>query len=411
VSQFAGMMVDGHSNKPLKIALVSPYDFPFPGGVTNHITNLSQQFRSAGHEVHILAPSSDDDAERNIPHFHRIGKTIVPMRSNASVARLTFSLTLGRSVKRLLADADFDVIHIHEPMVPLLPWYVLRQSKNSNALKIGTFHASRDTTTVYRTYKPVLRKLIRMLDGRIAVSNAARNFVGRSFRGDYRVIPNGIDAKRYGRNVPPMPKIPAASFNVLFVGRLEKRKGLSYLLEAMSTVQRLRDNSSLTIVGAFTNRQLQKAKRMVRGHGLRNVRFQGFVSEEDKLRYYKSADVFCAPAIGGRESQGLVLLEAMAAGTPVIASDLPGYRSLSPDGRAALFVAPEDPRALARAILRLMTYPHRAAQLRTEGLRAAEAFSWDGVAARVLDFYRELLDRRGGAGRPALMPATASRAE
>ena len=135
------------------------------------------------------------------------------------------------------------------------------------------------------------------------------------------------------------------------------------------------------------------------------------MSEEDKLRYYKSADVFCAPAIGGRESQGLVLLEAMAAGTPVIASDILGYRSVSADGGAALLVAPEDHRALARAIMRLMTYPQRAAQLRDEGLRAAAAFSWDGVAARVMDFYRELLDRRGGAGRPALMSAAASGAE
>jgi phosphatidylinositol alpha-mannosyltransferase len=307
-----------------------------------------------------------------------------------------------------LAETEFDVIHIHEPMVPLLPWYVLRQSKNSDAVKIGTFHASRDTTTVYRTYKPVLRKLICRLDGRIAVSDAARDFVWGSFPGEYRVIPNGIDAERYRRDVSPFPKIPEGAFNVLFVGRLEKRKGLGYLLEAMSTVQRLRENSSLTVVGAFTDRELQKAKRAVQGHGLWNVQFQGFVTEEDKLRYYKSADVFCAPAIGGRESQGLVLLEAMAAGTPVIASDLPGYRSLSSDGRAALFVPPEDPRALARAIVRLMAYPERAANLRAEGLRAAEAFSWDGVASRVMDFYRELLDRRDGVGEPALMAATAS---
>ncbi|MDP6184323.1 MAG: glycosyltransferase family 4 protein, partial [Gammaproteobacteria bacterium] len=392
-----------------KIALVSPYDFPFPGGVTNHVTNLSEHMRSAGHEVHILAPSSDDDAERTFPDFYRIGKTIVPMRSNASVARVTFSLTLGPRVKRLLAETEFDVIHIHEPMVPLLPWYVLRQSRNSDAVKIGTFHASRDTATVYRTYRPVLQRLIRRLDGRIAVSSAARDFVWSSFPGEYRVIPNGIDADLYRREVAPLPKKPDGSFNVLFVGRLEKRKGLGYLLEAMSTVQRMRDNSSLTVVGAFTDRQLQKSKKAVQGLGLRNVQFQGFVTEEDKLRYYKSADVFCAPAIGGRESQGLVLLEAMAAGTPVIASDLPGYRSLSSDGRAALFVPPEDPRALARAIIRMTTYPERAADLRAEGLRVAEAFSWDGVASRVMEFYRELLGRRDSVDdEPAPLAAIAS---
>jgi phosphatidylinositol alpha-mannosyltransferase len=405
------MKPGSRSDRPLKIALVSPYDFPFPGGVTNHITNLSEQFRLGGHEVHILAPSADNDAERNLPDFYRIGKTIVPLRSNASVARVTFSLTLGPRVKRLLAETAFDVIHIHEPMVPLLPWYVLRQSKNSDAIKIGTFHASRDTTTVYRTYKPVLRNLIRRLDGRIAVSDAARDFVWENFPDEYRVIPNGIDVDLYRRDISPFPKVPNDAFNVLFVGRLEKRKGFEYLLEAMSTVQRLRVNSTLTVVGAFTERQLQKAKRAVQGHGLQNVQFQGFVTEEDKLRYYKSADVFCAPGIGGRESQGLVLLEAMAAGTPVIASDLPGYRSLSPDGRAAMFVPSEDPRALARAIMRLMSYPQRASDLRAEGLRAAEAFSWDGVASRVMDFYREILGRRDGVGSPRLMGAAVSGAK
>ena len=388
------MTVGRHRNGRLKIALVSPYDFPFPGGVTTHITHLSEQLRAAGHEAHILAPSSDDAAESHFSDFHRIGKTIVPMRSNASVARLTMSLTLAPKVKQTLAGNSFDIIHIHEPMVPLLPWYVLWHSRHSQAVKIGTFHASRDTTTVYKTYKPLLQKLIRKLDGRIAVSGAARDFVFRGFPGDYRVIPNGIDVEKYAQDVQPFPERRNGRFNVLFVGRIEKRKGLTYLLDAMSTVQKLRGDIHLTVVGAFTERQLRKAKRGVRRHRLSNTAFEGFVSEEDKLRHYKSADVFCAPAIGGRESQGLVLLEAMAAGTPVIASDIPGYRSLSPDGRAALYVPPGDSHALARAILRLATYPARAAELRTEGLRAAERYSWDEVGSSVMDFYLELLDRR-----------------
>lgn len=378
-------------SSPLKIALVSPYDFPYPGGVSSHIANLSERFRDAGHEVHILAPSSDVAAATQFPNFHRVGKTIVPLRSNASIARVTFSLTLGPQVKRLLRKHQFDIIHIHEPMVPLLPWYVLWFSR---AVNVGTFHASRATATVYRTYKPLIRTFFGRLDGKIAVSNSARDFVFGCFPSDYRVIPNGINVERYALDVDPFPHLRDGKFNVLFVGRLDKRKGLTYLLDAMWWVQRLRRDVRLIIVGAISDRQLERAKRAVRRLGLEDVQFAGFVSEQDKLRFYKSADLFCAPAIGGRESQGLVLLEAMAAGTPVVASDIPGYRSVSPDGKAALFVRPQDTKALARAILRLVHYPRRAEALRVAGLTRAKAFSWDEVAERVCAYYMELLERR-----------------
>ncbi|HJN40068.1 MAG TPA: glycosyltransferase family 4 protein, partial [Chloroflexota bacterium] len=142
----------------MRIALVSPYDFAVPGGVTTHIVNLSERFRDLGHSVHVLAPSSTEEPEDTVADFHRVGKTIVPLRTNASIARVSFSLTLGPQVKRILAENDFDIIHLHEPAAPLLPWYVLWHSRCVN---VATFHASRETPTVYRTYKPFIKRLFK----------------------------------------------------------------------------------------------------------------------------------------------------------------------------------------------------------------------------------------------------------
>jgi phosphatidylinositol alpha-mannosyltransferase len=385
------MARQGH---PLRIALVSPYDFAVPGGVTTHIVNLAARFRDLGHSVHILAPSSTDEPEHSVNNFHRVGKTIVPLRSNASIARVSFSLTLGPQVKRILRENDFDVIHLHEPMAPLLPWYVLW---HSNCVNVATFHASRETRTVYRTYKPFIKRMFKRLHGKIAVSRTAKDFVWGSFKGDYRIIPNGIDVGAYSREITLFDHLQDGKFNVLFVGRLEKRKGLPYLLDAMEIVQKLRRNTRLIVVGAFADRQLAKARRRVKRCGLTDVLFEGFASEEDKIRYFKSADLFCAPAKGdGRESQGLVLLEAMAAGTPVVASDLLGYRTVSPGGSAALYVPPEDPRALARAILRMMDYPETAARYQLAGSRKASEYSWEVIAEEVMGYYRELLRLHGG---------------
>lgn len=379
---------------PLRIALVSPYDFAVPGGVTTHIVNLAARFRDLGHSVHVLAPSSTAEPEHLVENFHRVGKTIVPLRSNASIARVSFSLTLGPQVKRILGETGFDVVHLHEPMAPLLPWYVLW---HSNCVNVATFHASRETRTVYRTYKPFIKRLFGRLHGKIAVSETARNFVWGSFKGDYRVIPNGIDVGAYSCDVHPFEHLQDGKFNVLFVGRLEKRKGLPFLLDAMEIVQKLRKHTRLIVVGAFTERQLAKARRRVERCGLTDVLFEGFASEEDKIRYFRSADLFCAPARGdGRESQGLVLLEAMAAGTPVVASDLLGYRTVSPQGGAALYVPPEDPRALARAILRMMDYPDTADRFRAAGSRRAVEYSWEVISEEVMGYYRELLRLYGG---------------
>ena len=316
----------------MKIALVSPYDYPYPGAVTEHISYLNRHFEQAGHEVRILAPSSHDDVEERMQHVYRVGKRIIGVPANQSIARITLSLNLSRAVKRILKAENFDVIHLHEPLVPALSPTVLRRSR---AVNIGTFHASRRKYFGYYYGRPLLKRYIRRIHGRICVSNAARDFVSHYFPGDYRIIPNGVDVDAFRVQRPLFPELNDGKLTMLFVGRLEKRKGLVYLLHALPYVQHHFPQLRLIVVGAFDEEDMREYRQVVAELGLRDVVFKGFVSTEDKLRYYQMCDLFVSPALG-RESQGIVLLEAMAAGKPVIASDIDGYRArLAPRLRRA----------------------------------------------------------------------------
>src|SRR6266513_2203415 len=188
----------------MKLALVSPYDFAYPGGVTEHVANLAEQFLASDHQVHIIAPSSDDETEPTAigdALVHRIGR-VVSIPANGSVARITLSLRAYLQAKRLLQDEQFDLIHLHEPMMPALPLTVLRHSNTTN---VGTFHAFRNTPLAYFYGKPILRPFFRKLHGHITVSNAAREFVGEYFPADYRIIPNGIDFARFYTRSPLPP--------------------------------------------------------------------------------------------------------------------------------------------------------------------------------------------------------------
>ncbi len=377
----------------LRICLVSPYDFAVPGGVSAHVSNLAAIFRRRGHVVKILAPSSSAANSADTPGLVRMSKAIVPVRSNGSIARLTFSPNMQRAIKRELAEGGgFDVVHIHEPMAPVLPLQVLRLS---NTVNVGTFHATRRTSTVYRAYKPLLTRFHRRLDGKIAVSAAARDFVWRAFPGEYRIIPNGIDQEWFGERAEPIPELANGRPSIMFLGRMEKRKGLSGLIDAMEIVRRIRPDARLVVVGAYDQNQLHKAQRRLRRIGIDDSLFTGRVSELQKRAYLQSSDMLIAPAQGSaRESQGIVLMEAMAAGTPVLASDIPGYRTVSPDGSAVLYCAPDDKRALARGILRLLQHPDTAERFREAGRQRVGDFSWEVVATRVIDYYLELLRSR-----------------
>ena len=376
----------------MKLALVSPYDFAYPGGVTEHVAHLAEQFRGRDHEVHIIAPSSDDETEPSATGdalVHRIGR-VVSIPANGSVARITLSLRSYLQAKRLLQEEQFDLIHLHEPMLPALPITVLRHSNTTN---VGTFHAYRNSPLAYFYGKPIVRPFFRKLHGHIAVSTAARDFVGEYFKADYRVIPNGIDFARFNTLYPRLEQLADDRPTVLFVGRLEKRKGLRFLLRAWPSVLERHPRARLVVVGK--GRPLEGYRRFAarQGWSPTDVVFAGYVATEDLPRYYQRCDVFCAPNTG-QESFGIVLLEAMAAGAPIVASNIPGYRDVVTHGEQGLLVEAQDPEAIAAAIGLLLDNADLRESMRLAGQAKARLYDWPRVAAQVLDYYRDVLERR-----------------
>jgi phosphatidyl-myo-inositol alpha-mannosyltransferase len=369
----------------VKIALVSPYDFASFGGVTTHVSHLATEFQRAGHEVHIIAPCSGPLPVDPPAPLHRLGHP-VSFPANGSIARVGVGSRLGKEVGQIMASGGFDIVHLHEPLVPALPLAVLRASRATN---IGTFHAFRRSNIAYFYGKPILRYFFGKLHGRITVSEAARDFVSERFRADYRVIPNGIDFVRFSCPRPRLARFDDGRLNVLFVGRLEKRKGLSYLLRAWGPVHEDVPEARLLVVGGGAG--LKHYRAFVGDRD--DIVFAGKVSDGELLDYYHTADVFCAPSTGG-ESFGMVLLEAMAAGKPLVTTNIAGYDEVVTQGSQGLLVPPRDPDALASALISLLRDPELRAALGSEGKRSAEQYAWPRVAERVLEYYGETIHRR-----------------
>jgi len=363
----------------VKIALVSPYDIAHPGGVPEHIAHLRQEFRALGHDVTVMAPRARRGGLEVAPGFYGIGRTVA-IPGNGSTVRLTFDVSLYATVKALMRRERFDVVHLHEPLVPVLPYMVLL---NSPAVNVATFHAFRASNPWYTAFKPYMSFVLGRLDGRIAVSEPAREFVSQYFDGPYEIIPNGIDVDRY-RGVEPFPWAGDGIPRILFLGRFdEPRKGFKYLLRAMPFVHQQFPEARLVVAG--TGRPERFAGLMDR-YGVRNVDFLGYVSQEEKPRYYASCDLFCAPSIRG-ESLGIVLLEGMAAARPVVASDIPGYASVLSHQREGLLVPPKDPQALALALVRLLADRELRTRLGAAGPATADRYAWPRIAGRVLEAY------------------------
>ncbi len=370
----------------LKIAVVAPYEFPYPGGVTEHINNLSQTLQRHGHEVHIIAPCSEDAdlADNVIPATTHI----VRFPFAGSMARISLSPRVYNRVKPILEEHQFDVIHLQEPLTPTLPWAVLLHSTSVN---VGTFHAYRETSLAYATWRILLEHFADKLHGRIAVSEVARDFAARYFPGDYRVIPNGINVHEFADpNIEPIERFHDGRPNILFVGRLEKRKGFEHLLDAYAILKPRVPDARLIVVGAFDKEDKEPYVKYVRERGIRDVRFVGYAPAGHLARYYKTCAVCCMPSTGA-ESFGIVLLEAMASGKPIVATNIPGYRSVLQDGVQGLLVPPEDEQALASALERILLNPALARKMGEAGSQRAREFSWDKVTQRIVEYYRELL--------------------
>ncbi len=371
----------------MKIALVSPYDFAYPGGVAIHISALEHHFTKMGHQVKVIAPASKavpSFGDRFIP----IGKPR-PIPASGSIARVTISPWLSPRVKAVLDEEKFDIIHLHEPLMPMLCTTVLRLSHTAT---IGTFHACHGRpgyNSLALLGRLILKKWFKKLDGKITVSKPATEFIGKYFPGYYNIIPNGVDLEHFSPDISPIDRFCDGKLNILFVGRLETRKGLPHLLKAYKQVKQEIPNSRLIVVGPGT-RLRHKYEKQIRRARLKDVVFTGYVSYDELPRYYKTADIFCAPATG-RESFGIVLLEAMAVAKPIVASNIAGYASVITPGVDGLLVPPKDEDMLARTLISLMNDESLRQQMGIRGRLKAREYSWENIAHKVLSYYVRVL--------------------
>jgi phosphatidylinositol alpha-mannosyltransferase len=373
----------------MKIALVSPYDFSHPGGVGRHITALFNNFISMGHEVKVIAPASNvvnDFGDR----FIRIGKPF-PIPASDSVIRIPISLHLAPAIKKVLAAEKFDVVHLHEPFMPMLCSATLRFS---NTVNVGTFHAAQGKPG-YGFGRPVttwmLSRRARKLHGHIAVSKPAMDYVSKFVPGDYEIIPNGVDLKHFKPDVPPIQDFCDGKLNIVFMGRLEFRKGINYLLKAFLEIKSQMPNTRLIICGPGT-RLRKRYEQWVKDVRLPDVIFTGMVHYEEQPSYYRTADIFCAPATS-RESFGLILLEAMATGRPIVATNIEGFANVVTDGEEGLLVPPMNSRALATALLTLLKDKEKRLQMGQKGIITARKYNWEDVSKRVLEYYVKTIEK------------------
>lgn len=373
----------------MKIGLVSPYDFASPGGVGDHVRSLARELRHLGHESRIFAPSSHSHDDLDAADFYRIGRpTSIPV--NDSIARIALSFHLARQVSDILQAESFDVLHFHEPLMPALPMTLLRLSRTAN---VGTFHAFARSNVGYHYGRPLLRPYLDHLHRGIAVSEPARVFFNKYFP-EYplRVIPNGIDLKTFRPGFAPIRHLRDERINVVFVGRLEKRKGLVDLLRGYQFMKARFADCRLIIVGSGPLKS--QVESFIADHRLPDVVMAGYVPESVLPRYYSSADIFCAPATGA-ESFGIVLLEAMASGLPIVATEVPGYMSVLEPGRDSLTVRPKGWAELGAALLILARDADLRRRLGAHGLERAQRFSWQSVASEVIEVYQEAREAAG----------------
>lgn len=387
-------MADIH-NRSMKIALVSEYYYPLLGGITEHVYNLARTLEARGHDVTVITHNIRPRSSHHYPdepvrfRVKRFGRGI-PIYSNGSFARVTISRTLQADLREYFDRERFDVIHAHSPLTPILPMAAIRQS-NAPAT-VGTFHTYFEKSRGYSLLKNTVDEFMNMMDGRIVVSEACVHALSRYFDSEYRVIPNGVDPDYFHPGAVSDPAFDDGKLNILFVGRFDPRNGLRTMLEAFKLVKREFDRCRLIIVG---DGPLKPYYRSLVSNGLADdVHFAGLVNG-GRPAYYAAADIFCTPCT--KASFGVVLLEAMSAGTPIIASDISGYRLVMDDGRQGKLVPEDSPEAFAAGLLDLLRDPELRRLMGNEGRRTVlECYSWDLVAEQVEDFYVKLLTRHAG---------------
>lgn len=363
--------------QPLTVGLVCPYSWSAMGGVQVHIRDFAHELRERGHEVSILAPADDeDDLEPGVVW----GGRPVAVPYNGSVVRLTFGPMAASRVRRWLANGGFDLVHVHQPDSPSLGLLAVWAA---DAPLVGTWHMASQRSRALLGFSGILTPSLEKISARIAVSEQARTTLVNHFGGDPVLIPNGVHLHRY-QTAPPRADLRTEGGTVSFLGRLdEPRKGLPVLLAAWPQVLRRHPDARLVVAGPG---DIVDAERRVPVTVRDSIRWLGRISDEDKASMLASSDIYVGPHTGG-ESFGIVLVEAMAAGATVVASDLPAFRTVLAEGRAGATFPAGDADALATTISRLLSDRAARDALRAEARQQITTYDWTTVTERVLEVY------------------------
>jgi len=360
----------------MRIGMVCPYSFDVPGGVQAHVLQLAAVLHENGHHVSVLAPASPG---ADLPDYVVSGGRAVPIPYNGSVARLRFGPATHRLVKRWIAEGDFDVLHLHEPNAPSLSMLALNIAEGPI---VATFHTSTTKSLTLTVFEPILRPMHEKIVGRIAVSDLARRWQMEALGSDAVEIPNGVDVAAFA-DAPLLDGYPRPGRTVLFLGRYdEPRKGMAVLLRALPKVVERFPDVEILVVGRGDEDELRERA----GALARHLRCLGQVDDAEKASAMRSADVYCAPHTGG-ESFGIVLVEAMAAGTAVVASDLDAFRRVLVDGQAGLLFPVDDDAALADGLITMLSDDALRERYVTAAREAVQRYDWSVVSRQIMRVY------------------------
>jgi len=374
----------------VRIGIVSQSYYPRFGGVTEHVHHTAIELARRGHDVTIVTSRfRGEPPSQNRIGIERVGyNVLIPF--NRAFVDFTIGFRLKRELRRLFERHGFDIMHTHCPISPTLPILAIQAA---TCPQVATFHSTGGAGVLQDTFRDFLSGVVGRLDARIAVSRTAAETAAAYYPGHYEVIPNGVDVERFHPSLSPFAEErDPERMNLLFVGRLDPRKGLHYLIEAMpEIVARTAGRARLLVIGdSYLRARFQASvPAAVRDR----VQFLGHVPLEALPRWYRTADIFISPA-SGNESFGIVLLEAMASGCAVVASDIPGYRSVVIPDENGVLTSPGDVSALAAAVVALAQDPERREQLAARGRQRALEFAWPRVTDRIEAVYREVLARR-----------------
>jgi phosphatidylinositol alpha-mannosyltransferase len=346
----------------MRVGIITQSYYPIAGGVTEHVYYQARHLQEMGHQPTII--TSRFLRTNNYNHDE-----------------------IGRRLQRICRKKQFDIVHIHSPLDPILPLLAVYHIKQP---KVGTFHSYSNSALLFDFGRKPINEMAHRLGGRIAVSEAAKEFHRGYFPGDYSIIPNGVDTGRFSQDAKPLERFDDDFFNILFVGRMAPRKGLKNLLRALPPVLSKYPKTRLIIVGDGI---LRGYYRLFYPSWISDrVFFEGYIPRSQLARYYASADLYCSPATGG-ESFGIVLLEAMASGLPIVASAIRGYSEVVTNEQEALLVPPDDPLVISNAIIRLIEDKKLRDKLSHNGLAKAKEYSWEMITRRLVDFYGEVLEK------------------